>query len=64
MVESLKVITREASLRIARYAFRYARNRGYQRVTAVPTEGRRLTPDLGGAATTDEFAQAVIGHLS
>ena len=35
IVESLKLITRNASLRIARFAFHYARQAGYTRVTAV-----------------------------
>ncbi|MBS1874538.1 MAG: isocitrate dehydrogenase (NAD(+)) [Acidobacteria bacterium] len=35
VVESLKIITRKASLRIAEYAFRYARANGRRRVTAV-----------------------------
>ena len=35
IVESLKLITRNASLRIARFAFQYARQTGYTRVTAV-----------------------------
>ena len=35
IVESLKLITRNASLRIARFAFQYARQAGYIRVTAV-----------------------------
>ncbi|MCC6728840.1 MAG: isocitrate dehydrogenase (NAD(+)) [Chthonomonadales bacterium] len=35
VVESLKVITEQASLRIGRYAFDYARAHGRQRVTAV-----------------------------
>jgi isocitrate dehydrogenase (NAD+) len=35
VVESLKIITREASTRIARFAFEYARKHGRRRVTAV-----------------------------
>lgn len=35
VVESLKVITRKASERVARFAFDYARNNGRKRVTAV-----------------------------
>jgi isocitrate dehydrogenase (NAD+) len=35
VVESLKIITREASTRIARFAFEYARKHGRKRVTAV-----------------------------
>lgn len=35
VVTSLKVITRKASIRIAEYAFRYARENGRKRVTAV-----------------------------
>jgi isocitrate dehydrogenase (NAD+) len=35
VVESLKIITREASTRIARFAFEYARRHGRRRVTAV-----------------------------
>jgi isocitrate dehydrogenase (NAD+) len=35
VVESLKIITEKASLRIARFAFEYARRHGRQRVTAV-----------------------------
>jgi len=35
VVENLKVITREASLRIARYAFAYARAEGRRHITAV-----------------------------
>ncbi len=37
VVESLKVITETASLRIARYAFEYARAHDRTKVTAVPT---------------------------
>ncbi len=35
VVESLKIITRKASTRIAEFAFRYARDNGRRRVTAV-----------------------------
>ena len=35
VVESLKIITRKASTRIARFAFEYARKHGRKRVTAV-----------------------------
>ena len=35
VVESLKLITRDASIRIARFAFEYAERAGYSRVTAV-----------------------------
>lgn len=35
VVEGLKIITSKASLRIARFAFQYARQTGYQSVTAV-----------------------------
>lgn len=35
VVESLKVITRAASTRVAEYAFKYARDNGRQRVTAI-----------------------------
>lgn len=35
VVESLKIITRNNSLRIADYAFRLAREKGRRRVTAV-----------------------------
>ncbi len=35
VVESLKIITREASTRIARFAFEYSRKHGRRRVTAV-----------------------------
>ena len=35
IMESIKLITRDASLRIARFAFQYARDTGYSRVTAV-----------------------------
>jgi isocitrate dehydrogenase (NAD+) len=35
VVTSLKVITRHASMRIARYAFQYARDNGRKRVTSV-----------------------------
>jgi len=35
VVQSLKVVTREASLRIARYAFEYAKNEKRKKVTAI-----------------------------
>lgn len=35
VVESLKVITRDASMRVCEYAFEYARSNGRRRVTAV-----------------------------
>lgn len=35
VVESIKVVTREASLRIAKYAFDYAKKNGRRRVTAI-----------------------------
>jgi isocitrate dehydrogenase (NAD+) len=35
VVESLKIITRYASIRIAKYAFAYARKNGRKRITAV-----------------------------
>ena len=35
MVESLKVITRTASARVAEYAFQFARDNGRQRVSAI-----------------------------
>lgn len=35
MVESLKIITRQASLRVAEYAFHYAKTHGRERVSAI-----------------------------
>lgn len=35
VVESLKIITRQASLRVAEYAFQYAKTRGRERVSAI-----------------------------
>lgn len=35
MVESLKIITRQASLRVAEYAFHYAKTNGRERVSAI-----------------------------
>ena len=35
MVESLKIITRQASLRVAEYAFHYAKAHGRDRVSAI-----------------------------
>lgn len=35
VVESLKIITRQASLRVAEYAFYYAKAHGRERVSAV-----------------------------
>ncbi|KAI3974657.1 hypothetical protein MKX01_029647 [Papaver californicum] len=35
VVESLKIITRQASLRVAEYAFHYAKTHGRQRVSAI-----------------------------
>ncbi|XP_072970991.1 isocitrate dehydrogenase [NAD] catalytic subunit 5, mitochondrial-like [Typha angustifolia] len=35
VVESLKIITRQASLRVAEYAFHYAKTNGRQRVSAI-----------------------------
>lgn len=35
VVESLKIITRQASLRVAEYAFYYAKTHGRERVSAV-----------------------------
>ncbi|KAL7136641.1 hypothetical protein ABFS83_10G043600 [Erythranthe nasuta] len=35
VVESLKIITRHASLRVAEYAFRYAKEHGRERVSAI-----------------------------
>jgi len=35
VVQSLKIVTREASLRIARYAFEYAKNEKRKKVTAI-----------------------------
>lgn len=35
MVESMKVITEENSLRVARYAFEFARRNGRKKVTTV-----------------------------
>ncbi|KAG0492262.1 hypothetical protein HPP92_005660 [Vanilla planifolia] len=35
VVESLKIITRQASLRVAEYAFHYARSNGRKRVSAI-----------------------------
>lgn len=35
MVESLKIITRQASLRVAEYAFHYAKAHGRERVSAI-----------------------------
>jgi hypothetical protein len=34
-VESLKIITRQASLRVAEYAFHYAKANGRERVSAI-----------------------------
>lgn len=35
MVESIKIITRQASLKIAEYAFHYAKANNRQRVSAI-----------------------------
>ena len=35
VVESLKIVTRQVSLRVAEYAFLYAKNHGRQRVSAI-----------------------------
>lgn len=35
MVESLKIITHQASLRVAEYAFHYAKAHGRDRVSAI-----------------------------
>jgi hypothetical protein len=35
VVESLKIITRQASLRVAEYAFHYAKTNGRDRVSAI-----------------------------
>jgi isocitrate/isopropylmalate dehydrogenase len=35
VVESLKIITRQASLRVAEYAFHYAKTNGRERVSAI-----------------------------
>ena len=35
VVESLKIITRQASLRVAEYAFHYAKAHGRERVSAI-----------------------------
>jgi isocitrate dehydrogenase (NAD+) len=35
VVESLKIITRQASLRVAEYAFHYAKTHGRERVSAI-----------------------------
>ena len=35
IVQSLKVITREASLRIANFAFQYAEENGRKKITAI-----------------------------
>eukprot|EP01132_Coremiostelium_polycephalum_P005233 gene5233-6514_t len=35
VVQSLKIVTKEASTRIARYAFEYAKNNGRKKVTAI-----------------------------
>lgn len=35
VVESLKIITRQASIRVAEYAFHYAKTNGRQRVSAI-----------------------------
>jgi isocitrate/isopropylmalate dehydrogenase len=35
VVESLKIITRQASLRVAEYAFHYAKANGRERVSAI-----------------------------
>lgn len=35
MVESIKIITRQASLRVAKYAFLYAQLHGRKRVSAI-----------------------------
>lgn len=34
-MESLKIITRQASLRVAEYAFHYAKAHGRERVSAI-----------------------------
>ena len=34
-MESLKIITRQASLRVAEYAFHYAKTHGRERVSAI-----------------------------
>ena len=35
VVESIKIITRQASLRVAEYAFHYAKTHGRERVSAI-----------------------------
>ena len=35
MVESIKIITRNASMRVAKYAFHYAQLHGRKRVSAI-----------------------------
>ncbi len=76
VVESLKVITRVASTRIARFAFEYARKHGRKRVTAVHKANilklgdglfldavRGVAADYADIAYDERIVDAVCMHL-
>lgn len=73
VVESLKIITRQASLRVAEYAFHYAKTHGRERVSAIhkanimqKTDGLflKVYPTIGSYITVLEDCLARIHLLS
>jgi isocitrate dehydrogenase (NAD+) len=76
VVESLKIITEAASMRIARYAFDYARRHGRRRVTAVHKANimkmgdglflesvRKVAAEYPDIAADDRIVDATCMHL-
>ncbi|MBI2186224.1 MAG: isocitrate dehydrogenase (NAD(+)) [Acidobacteria bacterium] len=76
VVESLKIITEAASMRIARFAFDYARAHGRRRVTAVHKANimkmgdglflesvRKVAADYSDITTDDRIVDAACMHL-
>lgn len=62
VVESLKIITRQASLRVAEYAFHYAKTNGRERVSAIHKANIMQKTD-GLFLKVFEFLMSIIGYL-
>ncbi|GKT63063.1 isocitrate dehydrogenase subunit 1 [Colletotrichum tofieldiae] len=64
VVESLKIITRAKSERIAKFAFNFAlANNRKKAIYGVIADGKVRTRDMGGDATTHQFTKAILDKM-